>query len=113
MGVLSEYTQSPPRRASHSYGSVCRAATSGEGVPQLPGEFIGDVDVTGTLTKSAGSFKIDHPLDPENKYLSHSFVESPDMMNIYNGNVVLDATGEASWSCRSGSRRSIRTSATN
>ena len=23
-----------------------------------------------------------HPLDPEHKYLSHSFVESPDMMNI-------------------------------
>jgi hypothetical protein len=40
-------------------------------------------------------FKIDHPLDPENKYLSHSFVESPDMMNIYNGNVVTDASGYA------------------
>ena len=43
--------------------------------------------MTGTLTKGGGSFKIDHPLDPENKYLSHSFVESPDMMNVYNGNV--------------------------
>ena len=42
-----------------------------------------------------GSFKIDHPLDPENKYLSHSFVESSDMMNVYNGNVVLDGRGEA------------------
>lgn len=52
--------------------------------------------VNGTLTKSAGSFRIDHPLDPENKYLSHSFVESPDMMNIYNGNVTLDSQGE-SW----------------
>ena len=30
----------------------------------------------------AGAFKIDHPLDPENKWLSHSFVESPDMMNV-------------------------------
>lgn len=33
----------------------------------------------GTLTivtgGSAGSFKIDDPRDPENKYLSHSFVE--------------------------------------
>ena len=55
----------------------------------------GDLDVTGTLSKGAGSFKIDHPLDPENKYLYHSFVESPDMMNIYNGNVVLDDRGEA------------------
>jgi hypothetical protein len=51
--------------------------------------------VTGTLTKGGGSFQIDHPLDPENKYLYHSFVESPDMMNVYNGNVILDATGEA------------------
>lgn len=58
--------------------------------------FSGDVTTVGSLTKSAGSFKIDHPLDPENKYLSHSFVESPDMMNIYNGNIVLDQNGE-SW----------------
>jgi|SRR6516162_9903462 len=28
-------------------------------------------------------FKIDHPLDPAHKYLYDSFVESPDMMNIY------------------------------
>ena len=41
------------------------------------------------------SFKIDHPLDPGNKYLYHSCVESPDMMNVYNGNVVTDANGEA------------------
>lgn len=59
------------------------------------GVFEGDVDVQGTLTKSGGSFKIDHPLDPANKYLYHSFVESPDMMNIYNGNVILDEAGAA------------------
>jgi hypothetical protein len=51
--------------------------------------------VIGNLSKGGGSFKIDHPLDPANKYLYHSFVESPDMMNVYNGNVVLDANGEA------------------
>jgi hypothetical protein len=59
------------------------------------GYFQGRTHVSGTLTKSAGSFRIDHPLDPENKYLSHSFVESPDMMNVYNGNVVLGAGGTA------------------
>ena len=59
------------------------------------GIFDGDVNVYGTLTKSGGSFKIDHPLDPANKYLSHSFVESPDMMNIYNGVAVLDSNGKA------------------
>ncbi|MGC2474320.1 MAG: hypothetical protein WA485_08290 [Candidatus Sulfotelmatobacter sp.] len=50
----------------------------------------------GNLSKGSGSFKIDHPLDPANKYLEHSFVESPDMMNIYNGVVLLDDKGEAS-----------------
>jgi trimeric autotransporter adhesin len=55
----------------------------------------GNVDVLGTLTKPAGSFKIDHPLDPANKYLYHSFVESPDMKNMYDGNVTTDATGLA------------------
>jgi len=59
------------------------------------GYFNGDVTVTGTLTKGGGAFKIDHPLDPEDKYLYHSFVESPDMMNVYNGNVVLDQNGHA------------------
>jgi hypothetical protein len=58
-------------------------------------DFRGNVDINGTLTKDAGAFKIDHPLDPEHKYLSHSFIESPDMMNVYNGNVTLDANGRA------------------
>lgn len=61
----------------------------------LAGFFSGNVNVEGNLSKSSGSFKIDHPLDPANKYLYHSFVESPDMMNIYNGNVVTDSNGEA------------------
>jgi len=59
------------------------------------GYFYGRVHVTGNLSKGGGSFKIDHPLDPENKYLYHSFVESPDMMNVYNGNVLLGENGEA------------------
>ena len=61
----------------------------------LAGKFNGNVLVTGVLAKAGGSFKIDHPLDPENKYLSHSFVESPDMKNIYDGVVPLDNNGEA------------------
>ncbi|MFV1980565.1 MAG: hypothetical protein ACC655_05365 [Rhodothermia bacterium] len=59
------------------------------------GYFAGKVQIQGTLQKLAGSFTIDHPLDPENKTLSHSFVESPDMMNIYNGNVILTEDGTA------------------
>jgi len=59
------------------------------------GYFAGNVHVQGTLSKSSGSFKIDHPLDPENKYLSHSFVESPEMLNIYSGTARLDDNGAA------------------
>ena len=67
-------------------------ATAGSGVA---GFFSGDVTITGNLSKGGGSFKIDHPLDPANKYLYHSFVESPDMKNIYDGVATLDANGEA------------------
>lgn len=58
-------------------------------------DFLSNVNVRGTLEKAAGSFKIDDPLDPANKYLSHSFVESPDMKNIYDGTVVLNKAGQA------------------
>jgi hypothetical protein len=71
------------------YGLI--AGTSGG----WAGWFNGNVDVDGNLSKAGGSFKIDHPLDPANKYLYHSFVESPDMMNIYNGTVTTDAQGDA------------------
>ncbi|MDH4044947.1 MAG: hypothetical protein OEW06_10845, partial [Gemmatimonadota bacterium] len=50
--------------------------------------------VSGTVSKAGGSFKIDHPLDPAKKYLYHSFVESPDMKNVYDGVATLDANGE-------------------
>ena len=65
------------------------------------GQFSGNVKITGnlavsgTVSKGGGSFRIDHPLDPEHKYLYHSFVESPDMMNIYNGVVTLSRRGNA------------------
>lgn len=74
---------------SNQYG-VYASSSSG-----YAGRFSGDVKITGTLSKGGGSFMIDHPLDPANKYLQHSFVESPDMMNVYNGNVILDSNGEA------------------
>jgi hypothetical protein len=67
----------------------------GGSVGGFAGYFGGDVNVTGNLSKGGGSFKIDHPLDPANKYLYHSFVESPDMMNLYNGNVTTDGQGNA------------------
>ncbi|UCC43532.1 MAG: hypothetical protein JSU65_10355, partial [Candidatus Zixiibacteriota bacterium] len=95
----------PDITTGYSYGVYGRAydgntaygiygyATSA--ITNWAGYFFGSVNVTGALYKGGGSFRIDHPLDPENKYLQHSFVESPDMMNVYNGNVDLDANGEA------------------
>ena len=65
-----------------------------DGVNKYAGYFNGHL-YSSHISKSGGSFQIDHPLDPENKYLFHSFVESPDMMNVYNGNVILDENGEA------------------
>ncbi|HMN32082.1 MAG TPA: hypothetical protein PKA54_01780, partial [Chitinophagaceae bacterium] len=55
---------------------------------------------SGTLYATTGTFgtkpfMIDHPLDPTNKFLRHSSIESNDMMNIYNGNIVTDANGYA------------------
>ncbi len=50
----------------------------------------GDFGASGTK-----SFVIDHPLDPANKYLKHFSIESNEVLNVYRGNVTLDANGEA------------------
>jgi len=76
-------------------GIFAQAGYSPTNTPGSAAELWGNVNVYGNLSKSAGSFEIDHPLDPANKYLYHSFVESPDMMNIYNGNVITDGSGYA------------------
>ncbi|HTG60881.1 MAG TPA: hypothetical protein VMG63_15915, partial [Terriglobia bacterium] len=55
----------------------------------------GNLACTGAISGAAKNFKIDHPLDPANKYLVHASVESSEMMNIYTGNIVTDARGEA------------------
>jgi hypothetical protein len=52
--------------------------------------FTGDVAITGMK-----QFVIDHPLDPDNKYLYHSVVEGPEQFNIYTGNVTTDGNGRA------------------
>ena len=56
----------------------------------------GALQVIGAFTASGGkAFTIDHPLDPENKYLRHFSMESDEVLNVYHGNVTLDANGEA------------------
>jgi hypothetical protein len=62
----------------------------------LAGSFSGSVTISADLNVSGSkNFKIDHPLDPGNKYLVHSAVESSERMNIYTGNVTTDVQGEA------------------
>ncbi|HET9495562.1 MAG TPA: hypothetical protein VFR15_15120 [Chloroflexia bacterium] len=80
---------------------VAGTSTNGDGVFGLSsgsraGYFVGNVEVTGgCCAAGAGTYRIDHPLDPENRYLYHAAVESPDMKNIYDGVAVLDGSGEA------------------
>ncbi len=50
----------------------------------------GNFAATGTK-----AFQIDHPLDPENKFLLHYSIESPEVLNMYRGTIILDANGEA------------------
>ncbi|MFI7690043.1 hypothetical protein ACIBQ6_13285 [Nonomuraea sp. NPDC049655] len=54
----------------------------------------GGCKILGSLSKPGGGFLIDHPIDPAGKYLSHSFVESPEMLNVYSGVAVTDDHGE-------------------
>jgi hypothetical protein len=53
--------------------------------------FSNDVTINGALSKSSGSFKIDHPLPSktETHNLVHSFIEGPQADNIYRGKVAL------------------------
>jgi hypothetical protein len=51
--------------------------------------------VNGSLAKSSGSFRIDHPLKPETHDLVHSFIEGPQADLIYRGKINL-TNGKAS-----------------
>lgn len=87
--------------ARHPNGSSVALATAEGGVLPFAGIFIGDVliegelEVNGPIYKEQNFFRIDHPLFPSEKYLQHSVIESSDIMNLYNGNVLLDENGEA------------------
>ncbi len=55
----------------------------------------GDINATGTINGAAKNFRIDHPLDPSGKYLTHTSIESSEMLNLYTGNAILGADGSA------------------
>ncbi|MEO6720712.1 MAG: hypothetical protein ABIN67_10100 [Ferruginibacter sp.] len=50
----------------------------------------GDINAGGTK-----AFRIDHPTDPENKYLYHYCLESNEVLNVYSGNITTDGSGFA------------------
>jgi hypothetical protein len=65
------------------------------GTTNYAGYFLGNVNINGTVHTSGAAVRLDNPLDPENKYIYHSSVESADMKNLYDGVVTLDARGDA------------------
>jgi hypothetical protein len=69
--------------------------TGGGGFDQEAGFFFGDVYATGQIGSGESVVKMDHPVDPASKYLSHSGVVSPDMKTMYDGTVTTDASGQA------------------
>jgi hypothetical protein len=77
------------------YGIYASGGVGGIGVAAFAAYFDGNIEVTGTVFGGSKDFKIDHPLDPANKYLYHTSVESSEMMNIYTGNIVTDEFGMA------------------
>lgn len=98
-GVYGENTRYGYGVAGRSWaapGSLTAAVFGDNPAGGPAGIFNGSVNVNGLLTKAGGGFKIDNPADPANSYLCHSFVESPDMTNVYNGNITTDADGNAS-----------------
>jgi trimeric autotransporter adhesin len=75
-------------------------AQNGDGVDAVAGTgyaayFTGDVFISGSCFGGCSVVRIDHPLDPANKYFHHASVASSEMMNLYTGNVTTDAHGYA------------------
>ena len=80
---------------SSAYG-IYGISTSG-----YAGVFAGKVSISGNLyvggsiTAGTKDFKIDDPLDPSGKYLTHACIESDQMADLYSGNVTLGSDGSA------------------
>lgn len=95
------------QNSGNGFGVVGRALENGgtgygvygsageNGIANWAGYFSGDVNVTGTVFSPVKIARIDHPLDPENRYLQQTGVQSPDMINVYTGNVTTNQTGDA------------------
>lgn len=78
-----------------SPGGIGIIARTNPNSPSYAGVFYGDVYATGSVFGSNAVVEIDHPIDPENKYLIQSSVVSSDMKSVTDGVVVTDGTGAA------------------
>jgi hypothetical protein len=102
IGLLASCPSSSVTLANHAAGQFALCA-SGHGASAIlcdsagrSANLSGNVLITGSLdVQGVKNFRIDHPLDPANKYLVHSCVESSEMMNMYAGTACLDDNGEA------------------
>ncbi len=93
-GVRAQ-VDSPDGRAMLGFASNGGGVSYGvRGQSNSPSGY-GVYSVGNTGASGTKSFRIDHPLDPENKYLLHYSSESPMPQNFYVGNVVTDAQGHA------------------
>jgi hypothetical protein len=90
------YTDSSATNAVGVFGQALRSGANFGVYGQAAGASSFGVYANGRLGASGTkSFMIDHPLDPENKFLMHYSMESPEVLNVYSGTAPLDASGEA------------------
>lgn len=100
---VSGLASSNPNLALGTYGGATASAWGygvfgeawGNSITNWAAYFVGSANVTGDFFSGSPAVRIDHPLDPEGKYLQHSQMLSPDMVNVYTGNVVTDGNGDA------------------
>lgn len=83
---------SADQNAEVSGGVTAKVILKTGGTERLRAHSTG-VTVTGALSKTSGTFDIDHPVLGHPHRLRHSFVEAPRADLIYRGTVVLDEFG--------------------
>jgi hypothetical protein len=83
--------------AVEAFGGKIVALGGVGAIGSLAGSFIGEVFILGDLKVIGGKkqFVIDHPLDPERRYLQHAAVESAELKTFYDGTATLNNAGTA------------------
>ena len=82
-----------------TYNNIAVLGSSNTGVgvwgENLDGSFFGVYSIGDLGASGVKTFMIDHPGDPENKYLKHFSIESDEILNVYRGIAAFDENGEA------------------